>query len=209
MKNATHLLMVVDRSGSMDSVKDDAQGAVNTFLREQKELDGECNLTFVQFDAHYADNEKKSWYEVVYDGPIAKAKDYHLVPRGGTALNDAIGKSVTDLGKRFSDLSEDERPNNVIVIIQTDGGENSSRDWSHESVRDLITQQQDQYNWSFVFLGMGPDTWGTGAAYGINNNIRATGTAQSYGSTYATASHAVTMSRITGQTITGLDEDTK
>ena len=205
MKNATPLMMIVDRSGSMYSVKDDAQGAVNRFLKEQRELGGECNLTFVHFDA----SEHDDWYEVVYDGPIANSTDYWLRPRGGTALNDAIGRSVTDLGQRFSDLPEDERPNNVIVIVQTDGQENSSCVWTTESVRALITQQQDQYNWSFVFLGMGPDTWSTGIDYGIRNNIRATGTAQSYGSTYSTASAAVTTSRTLSQSISGLDADTK
>ena len=207
MKNATHLLMIADRSGSMEAVKHDAQGAINTFLAEQRALDGECHLTFIEFDGGLADYD--DWFRVVYEGDIAGSTDYELHPRGFTSLNDAIGKAVVDLGEHFANLPEEDRPSNVIVIIQTDGGENSSKEWTVEKVRDLIDQQQNDYNWSFVYLGMGPDTWNAGVNYGIQNNVRASGTGASYGGTYATASHAVTMSRMSGQSISGLDEDIK
>jgi hypothetical protein len=204
VKNMTHLLMITDRSGSMTQVKDDAEGAINTFLKDQRELPGECELTFIQFDA-----SNKDWYTVVYDGPIADAPDYKLTPRGGTALLDAIGKAVVELGWRFTAMPEDERPSNVIVVIQTDGQENSSVQWNQEKIKDLIRQQQEDYNWSFVFLGMGPDTWAAGVDYGIHNNIRAAGTGASYGSTYDILTANVTASRLTGDAITGVDEDTK
>ena len=208
MKDATYLLLLVDRSGSMNTVKEDANGAIATFIEEQKQVPGECHLTLIDWDARRYNGEL-DWYETKFDGPIASFESYELEPRGMTALYDAVGRGVTELGERLAGMPEDERPNNVIVIIQTDGGENSSEKYSLEQVKALIEQQTSTYNWSFIYLGMGADTWEAGANMGVANNIRASGSGQSYGGTYSVASASVTQSRVTGQSISGLDEDIK
>lgn len=208
MKDTTYLLMLVDRSGSMSSVREDANGAIATFIEEQKNVDGECHLRLVDWDADtHATSDP--WYDTKYDGPIKDFTSYDLVPRGMTALYDSVGRGVTELGAHLASLPEEERPSNVIVIIQTDGGENASKEWDLSKLKSLIEQQTNDYNWSFVYLGMGADTWDAGVSMGVSNNVRASGSGQSYGGTYDILTASVTTSRMTGQSITGVDEDVK
>jgi hypothetical protein len=158
-ENLTQLLVVTDRSGSMATCAGDMIGGLNTFFDEQAKLDGECVVDYVQFD-----NE----YEVVFtDKPVSEARA-QLVPRGSTALLDAIGKAVTDLGKKLADKPEDERPGTVIVVTITDGYENSSREWTAETVKELIKNQEDKYNWNFTFLGANMDAVAVGRQFGFN-----------------------------------------
>jgi hypothetical protein len=70
-----------------------------------------------------------------------------------TALLDAMGRTIDDLGKELAALPESERPEQVIVVTLTDGYENSSHDYTHEKVAELIKQQREAYNWEFIFLG--------------------------------------------------------
>lgn len=174
--NYTHLLAIVDRSGSMFTIKDDMIGALNTVFTEQAKLDGSCLVDYVQFDDEIE--------AVFVDRSVSDAKAT-LHPRGSTALLDAIGKSATDLGKRFADLPEDERPGTVLIFVVTDGHENASRDWTPESIKALITEQENKWNWQFNFLGASLDAVNVAQSYGF-----ATGNSMSYniGNTVAMAS---------------------
>lgn len=157
--NYTHLLFVVDRSGSMAPVAEDMIGGINTVFDEQAEAEGKCLVDYVQFD---------SIYEVVFeDRPVDKARAV-LTPRGGTALLDAVGRAATDLGRKLRNLPEDQRPGTVMVVVVTDGYENSSREWTAESVKALIKNQEDKYNWQFTFLGANMDAVAVGANFGFH-----------------------------------------
>ena len=70
-----------------------------------------------------------------------------------TALFDAIGKTINIIGKKLSDLKEEERPEKVVFVILTDGQENSSLEYRFEVISDMIKHQTEKYNWTFVFLG--------------------------------------------------------
>lgn len=154
----THLLVVVDRSGSMVPVANDMIGGMDAFFAEQAKVEGKCLVDYAQFDTEY---------ELVHqDVPVADVKAV-LEPRGATALLDAIGKSVTTLGRRFAKMDESKRPGKVIVVVVTDGMENSSREWTAESVKGLVKQQEDQYAWDFVFLGANMDAVDVGTQYGF------------------------------------------
>ena len=156
--NYTHLLFVVDRSGSMAPVAEDMIGGINTVFEEQAKLDGKCLVDYVQFDTHY---------DMVFeDTPVGEAEAV-LVPRGGTALLDAVGRASTDLGKKLRDLPEVHRPGTVMVIVVTDGYENSSREWTAEAVKALIKKQEDKYNWQFTFLGANMDAVAVGTNFGF------------------------------------------
>jgi hypothetical protein len=212
MKNQTHLLIVIDRSASMNTVKSDAEAAINQFLDEQRAVEGDCVVTLIDFDApgRYGTGwatpigGDDDWYRLIEtDKPIKYVNPYALHPRGNTALYDAVGKAVTDLGARLARRNEQARPDNVIVIVQTDGEENSSRTWTKEQIVALIDQQQNVYNWSFVFLGAGPDTFGVGEALGFNTRVYNDGAGASYGSTYSVASLAVAESRTSGAPVAG------
>ena len=157
--NLTHIAFLLDRSGSMQSIKDDTEGGFNAFIAEQRKEPGECRVTLAQFDNEYE--------EVYRDLPLAEVPALRLVPRGSTALLDSIGRLVTSTGERLAALPEDERPGIVIVGIMTDGHENASREWTHPAVKALIEQQTKTYGWQFLYLGADQDAIEVGSSIGV------------------------------------------
>ena len=157
--NLTHIAFLLDRSGSMQSIKDDTEGGFNAFIAEQRKEPGECRVTLAQFDNEYE--------EVYRDLPLAEVPALRLVPRGSTALLDSIGRLVTSTGERLAALPEDERPGIVIVGIMTDGHENASREWTHPAVKALIGQQTKTYGWQFLYLGADQDAIEVGSSIGV------------------------------------------
>lgn len=156
----TTIAMVIDRSGSMASIKSEAENAVNAFIKEQTKLPGKCNIMLSQFD-----NE----YDVVQKSRSAvKFPKYKLEPRGMTALYDAIHKTVDDLGAELALLTENERPGKVLVVVVTDGFENASERRDPELVKAKIQHQTDVYGWQFVFLAAGQDAIVTGGQMGFS-----------------------------------------
>jgi|SRR5579864_1369951 len=163
----TDITIVLDRSGSMDAVKDDTIGGFNSFLADQKAVPGDATLSLVQFDTAY---------EPLYTGrPIQEAPPLTpetFKPRGGTALLDAIGRTINATGARLSAIPEADRPGRVIFVIVTDGQENSSTEFiAHinpvqpaserpkltDVVFGMIKHQTEAYRWEFVFLGANQD----------------------------------------------------
>jgi len=152
MKNKTDITIILDRSGSMGSVKDDTIGGFNNFLEEQQKVEGEASLSLVQFDDQY---------EVVYmDKDINSADkltEATFQPRGMTALFDAVGRTINSTGQRLAGLSEVERPNKVVFIILTDGFENASKEFRASKISEMINHQRNNYNWEFMFIGANQD----------------------------------------------------
>lgn len=149
--NLTEIIFLLDRSGSMSGLEQDTIGGFNAFVKKQCELEGDTLLTAVLFD---------NQYEIIWNGVDAKSvtlteKDYFV--RGSTALLDAIGKTILDVGHRLANTKEGERPNSIIFVITTDGEENSSREFTYAKVRDLIHHQQEKYCWEFIFMGANID----------------------------------------------------
>lgn len=156
------IVCIIDRSGSMASIKQDAIGGFNTFLEAQKALPGAANLTLILFDTAY---------EVIVDNKnilqVEPLNDKTFVPRGSTALLDAIGRAITSIGERLSNTPEALRPAQVIVAILTDGEENSSLKYTNSRVAKMIKHQQEVYNWQFIFLAANQDAFATGGALNI------------------------------------------
>lgn len=148
----TEIACILDRSGSMESIRDDAIGGFNTFIDNQKKLPGEARLTLVLFDNEYL---------IVEDGtPLGQIKPLDhstFVPRGPTALYDAVGRTINDLGARLAKMPDADRPGKVIVVILTDGQENSSHEFSQKNIFDMIQKQQTTYSWEFLFLAANQD----------------------------------------------------
>ena len=155
----TDITMVVDRSGSMESIKSDAEGGINSFIDQQKQEPGEALLTLVQFDTDY---------EFVHTGkPIKQVSAFKLVPRGSTALLDAVGRAINETGARLAAMEESQRPGLVVFVIVTDGQENSSKEFTRERLRQMIEHQQSVYKWQFTFLAANQDAFAEGASMGI------------------------------------------
>jgi hypothetical protein len=153
------IAVLLDRSGSMESIKADTEGGFNAFIDEQRKDPGEARVTLAQFDTEY---------EVVYaDQPIAAVGRLELQPRGATALYDSLGRLITDVGAALNATPEGERPGKVIVLVMTDGHENSSREWTHEAVSKAIKRQERDYSWDFIFLGANMDAVAIGQRLGF------------------------------------------
>jgi hypothetical protein len=146
------IIVVLDRSGSMDSIADDAIGGFNKFLKDQQLVPGDATLTLILFDHEYL---------VAYqDKPIQEAKpltNHTFVPRGSTALYDAIGRAINS-------AAGDE---NVIVAILTDGYENASMEWRREDVFHRIQMLEKEKGWEFIYLAAGQDALKVGASMGM------------------------------------------
>jgi hypothetical protein len=161
MTDATRTLIAVllDRSGSMETVKSDTEGGFNAFVDAQRSEPGDARVTLARFDTDY---------EVVYaNRALADVPRLALQPRGGTALYDSLGRLITDIGAELAALPEHERPGTVIVVVLTDGHENSSREWSHAAVTAAIKRQETDYAWDFVFLGANMDAVAIGTSLGF------------------------------------------
>lgn len=165
MKDATEIVVVLDKSGSMSAIKHDAIGGFNEFLRVQQGEPGEANLTLVLFDTGYLAHPATPVARVA---PLSEAT-YH--PGGGTALLDALGRTITETGRRLALLPEAERPDKVIVVTLTDGEENSSREFSLPRVRDMLNHQQDRYGWKFLFLGADQDAFAEAQKLGVSREM--------------------------------------
>lgn len=142
--NYTHLTLVVDRSGSMSSLADDATGGINAIIKEQLAEDGNFTFTLVEFDTEIDPVIRMGSSEFTYQ----------LRPRGSTALFDAIQVGYTLTEEDLQKLPETEKPEVTIFMIVTDGHENASRETNSETVRQLIEKGRAQ-GWDFQFLAAG------------------------------------------------------
>jgi hypothetical protein len=156
----TDITLVVDRSGSMSSIRADAEGGINTLLAEQAAQPGQALLTLVHFDTEY---------EFVHRGvPVSRVPPYRLLPRGMTALLDAVGRAIAETGERLARTAEAERPGLVVFVVVTDGQENSSREYTKARIKEMIEHQQSVYNWQFTFLGANQDAFAEAGGLGID-----------------------------------------
>ena len=145
----THLSVILDRSGSMSSIRDDTIGGFNAFLHDQQAQAGTATLTLVQFDTQDA-------YEVIHHfrpiGEVPPLTRDTFVPRGGTPLLDAMGRGLNDLESCLAKLAPADRPAKVVLVVVTDGQENSSREFTKATVAGMIKEKTEQQDWQFVFL---------------------------------------------------------
>ena len=189
-KGYTHIVMIVDRSGSMSNLVSDVVGGYDSFVKDQKKAEGTATMTLVQFDNRYEVN-----YEFMDIQEVPKI-DY--IPRGLTAMLDAIGKTISSTGEALAKMDESQRPEKVIVMIQTDGAENDSREYTHESIKNMIKTQEDEFNWDFVFLGANINAKNTAVDIGIKSANAMTFAANSRGMTSALNSVSENLSNVRG-----------
>lgn len=182
-QDLTHIVVVVDRSGSMQSIQSDAEGGINRFVEEQKKGAGEARLTLVQFDTEYEFVHK--------DVPIKDVGHYSLAPRGGTALLDAVGKAIAETGETLKATPENERPGLVVFVIVTDGEENSSKEYKKPQIKKMIEEQRDLWKWQFTFLGANQDAFGEAGSMGIPLAAAAAYTGATVSHAYASTSNNV------------------
>ena len=162
MKKSTDITIILDRSGSMEMIKRSTINGFNSFLKEQQNTDGEAKLTLVQFDHEY-----QVIYEAVNINDVKGLNTDTFIPRGSTALLDAIGLTINNTKNRIKLLEKSEKPDNVLVVIITDGQENTSNKYTREKIFKKISKREKKDNWNFIFLGSNQDAIAEGSKFGI------------------------------------------
>lgn len=202
-KDLVEIAFVLDRSGSMESLREQAITGFNQFLADQAAQPGDVRLTLVLFDDEYL---------VPFDATalreVTPLNAHTYVPRNSTALLDAIGVTVDRLGNRLAKTPEAERPGQVIVAILTDGHENASTRYTWADIARRIRHQQEKYNWRFLFLGANQDAIATAARMNIGTADAATFEADGAGISASTTSisrKAVALRRAAGGHAAGAD----
>jgi hypothetical protein len=151
---ATEIVCVIDRSGSMASIRNDAIGGFNNFLAEQQKEPGEATMTIVLFDHEYLINcSGKPVKDVVPFTPST------YVPRGSTALLDAVGRSINEITGR--------NPKKAIIVILTDGQENSSKEFTKQQIKTMIEDCQKK-GWVVMYLSANADAFEDGKSIGLS-----------------------------------------
>lgn len=175
--NKTYLAFILDESGSMSPFTGDTVAGFNGIIAKQKEVAGECLVSVTKFSnmAYEALTDcpiasvplmeaaywmvAKSPFDQLY-GYTANLHLYHeparltYSPAGGTALLDAMGQTIVNIGQKLAAMRPEDRPGKVIVTIMTDGEENSSRVYRNaDEIRKMVEHQKSVYNWEFVFIG--------------------------------------------------------
>jgi len=173
----THIVILLDRSGSMESIATDIIGGYNQFIRGQADAGTDARVTFVQFDS-------QNPQEVIVAGaPIAELvplTDATFVPRGGTPLLDATGQLIARVeANQAARIAAGLPAEDIVFVSITDGEENSSQEFTLDRIRRLVIEKQAQ-GWTFVFLSAALDVYGEAAAMGVGA-----------GSTQAFAANAV------------------
>ena len=144
----THICMILDRTGSMESIKQDTIGGFNSYIAAQKSLPTPATFTLVQFDS-------QDPFEVIHKFTdiqmVADLTGQTYVPRASTPLYDAVGRGINDLKAGLGALPEALRPKKIVMVIVTDGQENASREFTGVQVRKMIADAKEA-GWQFVFL---------------------------------------------------------
>lgn len=188
----TEILVIMDKSGSMWETANDARGGFNSFIEEQRQLDGVCRVSLTQFDTTF--NIISEGVDVA-DVELLTEETYR--PGGGTALLDAIGNTVNAAIQRIDKLDEKERPDKVFVVIITDGEENSSREHTLDTIKAMVEKQKEA-KWDFVFIGANIDAFAAGGSFGVTKGATLQYDATSKGTraAYASLSGGMTKSRL-------------
>lgn len=162
----TETVFILDRSGSMASLERDTIGGFNSMLKKQKEEDANALVTTVLFD-----NQIETLHYRTPIGDIQPLTERDYYARGTTALLDAIGDTINNIKRIHRATPKGFTPTKTLFVIITDGYENASKEFTHQQVKSLIKEQQEKYDWNFLFLGANIDAIETAADIGIKRDF--------------------------------------
>ena len=191
----TMICLILDRSGSMGGRENDGINGVNSFIEEQKKLPDPASIAFVRFDTEAT--ERFRAMQPLADVKPLERSEYQ--PRGGTPLLDAVGKTIAQL----EDDWKAEQPERAILVIVTDGEENSSREYTKAKVKEMIESRQSSGKWAFVYLGANVDAFAEAGSMGfaMANTAGYVNTMAGNKAMYAAVSQSVSNMRATGATV--------
>jgi uncharacterized protein YegL len=181
----TEIIFILDRSGSMQMIRKDAIGGFNSYIEDQKKEEGDAKVSLILFSGDY---------EVVYKGKDLKEvepiNESNYIPRGSTALLDAIGKT---LNEDVVDQSFDKH----LVVIMTDGEENSSKEYTQEAIKKITEELRSTGKWEFIYLGANQDAFTVASNIGIatSNSLNFTADHMDVSISYSKISKATSLYR--------------
>ena len=166
MKNTlTEIVFILDRSGSMAGLEADTIGGFNSLIAKQKQEPDRALISTVLFD-----DKSEVLYDRVPLDTIEPMTDKSYYVRGCTALLDALGKSIHHIGNVHKYARPEDRPDQTLFIITTDGMENASKWYSYEKIKTMVERQQSRYGWEFIFLGANIDAISVARQFGIDEH---------------------------------------
>jgi hypothetical protein len=166
-RKKVEISFVLDETGSMAVIAKDTIGSFNTFVEEQKKLNAEVTFSLVLFSLTTMEDTYRKVHESVRLDDVKLLDRETYRPRGNTPLLDAVGSTIDSLGARLAAMPEHDRPDQVIVVILTDGEENASKEYTLAQVREKVQHQREVYKWEVIFLGCGIDAYAVGGSLGI------------------------------------------
>lgn len=161
-KNFTEIVFIIDESGSMCDLVKDTIGGFNSLINKQKNEEGEAVVSTILFS-----NSSRILHDRIPLGEVEKMTEKDYCPNGCTALLDAVGDAVKHIAKIHKYAREEDVPEHTLFVITTDGMENASRHYTSKDVKKLISRQQEEKGWEFVFLGANIDAAETAESIGI------------------------------------------
>lgn len=170
----TEIIVVADESGSMFHLKDDANGAFQNFLNEQKDVPGECRVSLIKFNDHVI--------TVYQAADIKSAPKLDLHPTGRTALYDAIGMTMN---KHRDRITAEKWADLVVFVVSTDGQENASQEFTLAGIQSMI-KMAEASGWKFIWLMSNQDAMeqakhmGSAGVHTMSHAATGQGTAESY-----------------------------
>lgn len=160
----THICFVLDSSGSMNEIVEDTRGGFNSFLDDHRDGNGEATVTLYDFNSNV---------EKLYEGyPVVEAPELdedNYTPGGRTALHDAIVRAVDETAEYTGDMNPEDQPDNVVIVVLTDGKENAS-ETPKDAVKGRVEHRRETDDWEFMFIGANQDAVLTGEGMGIDTD---------------------------------------
>lgn len=150
----THVLFVIDMSGSMADLAGDVRGGFNAYVTGMDGEPGKYRVTVTVFDSAYERSSRPQirCVNLCTAAPldqVPQLTEANYMPNGGTPLLDAIGKTIVEF-EAATTLGEGDR---VLLIVQTDGQENTSKEFTAAKINTMITEREAGGRWSALFLG--------------------------------------------------------
>ncbi len=188
----TELVFILDRSGSMHSLRADTIGGFNAMLEKQKLEPGTCLVTTVLFD-----HEQSMLHDRIPIGDVLPLTEQDYQPRGSTALLDCVGSTIRHIARIHRYARPEDVPERTLFVITTDGMENASHRYTADQVRQMVQHEQEKNGWEFLFLGANLDAVETASRIGIRADRAANYHADGAGTEvlYASVSKAVSQVR--------------
>lgn len=199
-----HLCFVIDESGSMYGSVNDVLGGFKQLIEDQKKDEqGECIVSLYKFNG------------IVHNQFIGRdlneVEELEYRPNGSTALFDAVGSAIDEIGAWLRRMPENERPSKNMIVIMTDGEENSSSRYSTEKVKSMIKHQEEKYDWTFVYMGTELDNFNDADNLGIKvrsiTGRDCLGNSYDRISSYATAYKCAANDNMRGMALSALEMD--